>query len=951
MSTDAPGAGGSGLARRFQILTAVVVVISSTAIGAVSYVTALDGLHQSFRTHGVALVDITSRNAEYALFTLDEEALSALTLAVETDPVVNYATVHDATGKVVFEKAATAGPDTLPQFDPGNPEREIQVGSKKWFEIVAPVYTGLGPDPFTGPEGTEKQLLGYIRFGLGFDALQQHARRQLIVTAGVMTTMLLLSGLLIVLLSRAITRPLSELAQGARGVARGQMRPLTVSAGIAEIDELTLAFNKMLRELAEKTDSESRYRTKLEELVEDRTQALRAALRRAESANVAKSRFLANISHEIRTPLNAVLGLSELLNRGVDVEHSQDFAQTIHESAIGLLALINDVLDFSKGAAGEIHIASRTVDLRGLVHEVVRMVRGAAESKGLSLTWNAEPDVPQFVLSDRLRLRQIMINLISNAVKFTEQGEVHVGVKVLDDEPAGEPLMELFVRDTGPGIPPSKHARLFNPFVQANDSMTRSTGGTGLGLAITKQIVEAMGGEILLQSELGAGSIFKVQVRLSVDDTPELLKSDLDRDWQPDSTDSPLLVLVVDDHLTNRQVARQLLRAMGHQTVEADSALAALSLLSERRFDVVLMDCQMPSMDGYTATRKIREGAAGEANRSILIAAVTAHALPEDRDRCLKAGMNEYLAKPITMRALARVMKNMTQEGDRASEHESALPADSSAMEESALAHIRTMGGGTGSAYAEILTSFADALRSDVAEIHQALESRNASEVQALAHRLKSSSLQIGATDFGLAMDDIERLASEGDLDSVQHAWVDLEPVVGRLLSWVHGELAAESKRDAVESTEPPKPLELPTPTAEDGSAQQKPTSILVVEDDPLICRIIRRTLREYDLTVIMSGSEAVNHCLDGRPDLVLCDMMLPKMSGMDVYSAVVDADPELGPRFVFMTGGVYEPATRKFLDKTQNRVLSKPFNIAKLRSLVRDATAGQLQNDSSTLS
>ncbi len=944
MSTDIPKRRGSGLARRFQILTAIVVVLCSTAIGAVSYRAALMGLHESFHTHGIALADVTSRNAEYALFTLDEDALAALTLAVESDPVVSYATVHDTTGETLFEKTSAAGPDALPQFDPSSSEREIQVGSEKWLEIIAPVYSAVDTEPLIGAVSEEKRLLGYIRFGLGFDSLKEHARRQLFVTAAVMTTMLLLSGLLIVLLSRAITRPLSELTVGARGVSSGQMSPLQVSAGISEIDELTLAFNKMLRELAEKTESESKYRTSLEDQVEDRTQALRAALSRAESANVAKSRFLANISHEIRTPLNAVLGLSELLNRGVDGEQSREFAQTIHESAIGLLALINDVLDFSKGAAGEIHISSQTVDLRGLVHEVVRMVRGAAESKGLHLSWNVEPQVPQFVLSDRLRLRQIMINLITNAVKFTEAGEVDVTIEVLDDDPFGTPLLGLSVRDTGPGISATQRKRLFNPFVQVNDSTTRNAGGTGLGLAITKQIVQAMGGEVLLQSELGTGSTFQVQLRLSVDESPLALEPALDKSWHPDETASSLQVLIVDDHLTNRQVARHLLGAMGHQTVEADSAHAALSILSERTFDVVLIDCQMPGMDGYTATRKIREGEAGEGNRTIPIAAVTAHALPEDRERCLEAGMNEYLAKPFTMRALARVLENMTQGGPPASEREDALPADSPLMDESALAQIRAMGAGADSVYAQVLTGYADALRSDFALLGQAFEARSDADVQAMAHRLKSSSLQMGATDFGNAMDDIERQASEGTLDSVEHTWAELEPMADRVLSWIQGELAAQSASDPAESSEPPRASELPSPQAEDASREQSTTSILVVEDDTLIGRIIQRILRGYDLTLLMTGAEAVRHCLEDRPDLVLCDMMLPDMSGMQLYASVVEADPEMGRRFVFMTGGVFESSTRRFLDTTQNKVLMKPFDSHVLESLVRDATAPTAQ-------
>ena len=380
---------------------------------------------------------------------------------------------------------------------------------------------------------------------------------------------------------------------------------------------------------------------------------LRRASQKAEEANQAKSLFLAHMSHEIRTPLTGIMGLAELAQNSASPGTEQQYLTLIRQSGENLLHIINDILDFSKVEAGRMELKSANFSPRKMLEATTALFQPRAAEKGIGLTLTLDAPVPDLLRGDELRLRQIFFNLIGNAIKFTEQGEVELRLASSRPTPDGKGLTLRFeVRDTGCGIPADKLHSVFERFTQADRFPTRSHQGSGLGLAIVKQLVEAMGGAIAVSSEEGKGSTFTVEIPL---------QRALREEPQP-AVETPsggerkaLSILVTEDNPINQLFLKKCLEKLGHTPTSASNGQQALDLLGEQAFDCVLMDIQMPLMDGTEATRRIRQ----DLGLTLPVIALTAHALQGDREKFLAQGFDEYLAKPVSMDELAKVLRKV----------------------------------------------------------------------------------------------------------------------------------------------------------------------------------------------------------------------------------------------------------------------------------------------------
>lgn len=505
---------------------------------------------------------------------------------------------------------------------------------------------------------------------------------------------------------------------------------------------------------------------------------LQATARRAESASRAKSEFLATVSHEIRTPLNGVIGMSDLLLEQSLDRQSQEYARTLHASAKRLLELINDILDFSKIESGRLELERRPVRLATLVEEACQLFAPRAETKGLALATRLSPALPARLMGDPARLRQVLLNLLANAIKFTERGEVRIEAGV-----TATGQLCLAVCDTGPGIPADQRERLFEPFRQGDASIARRYGGTGLGLAICRRLVDAMGGTIGVDSRRGEGSRFWVELPLESAEVPLIEADETERSSSPPVAGGH--VLVVEDNPVNRQVAAAMLERLGCQVSLAESGEQALQAVRQEAFDLVLMDVQMPGMDGLETVRRLRE--LGGWPAQVPVVAMTAGGPGAEQARCLAAGMSDYLTKPLDRDALAASLQGLRRRSvPTVADDARSTPGEP--IDEATLGELVESVGEAG--LAALIALYRRQLAERLVELEQAVMSGDARRVGQAAHQLKGESSTLGAVRVADLAEQLEWKGKGERLEGAAAVLAELRrcegPTLSALGSWIN---------------------------------------------------------------------------------------------------------------------------------------------------------------------
>jgi signal transduction histidine kinase/CheY-like chemotaxis protein len=568
---------------------------------------------------------------------------------------------------------------------------------------------------------------------------------------------------------RLLARPLALLEAGITSVRKGNFVPIQVSRTGDEIEYLGESFNRMIEALGASQEEIRLHQEHLEERIRQRTEELERAMHGALAASQAKSEFLANMSHELRTPMNGLLGMLDLALDGVGGEQ-KDQLETAQRCAYSLLALLNDILDLSKIEAGKMLLEKIPFDPRAVVEDCVKSQAAKAGQKKIDLRFVAGSGPLPSVMGDPLRVRQIVANLLSNAIKFTDHGSVSVK---LDASPAVGERVNLVVQvsDTGPGIPADKLASIFEKFTQADGSITRKYGGTGLGLAITRSLVEMQDGDIRVDSTVGCGSTFCVTLPLEIAaaGAGAARVDNADRIEAPHAPASARLLLV-EDNLVNQKVVLAILRKKGYRIDVANDGREALDKLQATDYDLVLMDVQMPVLDGLEATRLIRREARWD---NLPIIAMTAHAMNGDRERCLQAGMTGYISKPVQPAHLAATIERQLSANHLPARVSTSTPLDR-ILTDRMMQGDGVMMNDMLRLFIQIAPERLDRIESAATRGDLATLDREVRKISVAADQLASSSLRECARR-------IERASASGDFTQIQRDLASLRAAVRSL--------------------------------------------------------------------------------------------------------------------------------------------------------------------------